>query len=606
MAPRSARHLALVLLIAAPSAARAAEPATTPGPAPPAAPGRTPEAGGSWDKAAEPPATAADRIETDPDAARDDATRRLKQPDAPADGGLIKGMRALLQDRQRHLQARDEAVKLRAEAELKDDSGKGFDDDEVDLERNRALLARSAEAPDALLPDAFYPGDPQAAGKVVLDDLKRAIDEARLEVRDHTTKLDELRRGSGRAGTRRLAGLRNQRDAAQQRQAALAARPALSNQGQAPPDSEARELDRQRQINANWEARAAAERLGALEAMIAREVRVTDSTTLALNAQESRLSVADARLRRMQECYLAHVKSRQTDLQKAAAVAKAESDRAVDPVDRHRALRNAQLLVLEAAVIKHEHALSASTNATLLDQINRADRAVANLADLRQVVADDRPSALVAARLKNDFRRIEAERESVAREELPRETALLAGLVDALTEAQLDLADEARDGRFELDAFLETLPVERRAAAGAICREIEQRHRAILERKRMAVEGLAARTEATQVQIRRRLAALDQQYAFIRTQLFWVRDADPIGLATVRRARIEVGRVARSIARLAEQEPGPSPLAGRDPAGTTVGFILAAFAAVILPLPMAVGRRALRKRGHPDRPAGSA
>ena len=47
------------------------------------------------------------------------------------------------------------------------------------------------------------------------------------------------------------------------------------------------------------------------------------------------------------------------------------------------------------------------------------------------------------------------------------------------------------------------------------------------------------RTDETHNQILRRLHTLDDLYGFIRTHIFWVRDQEPIGLATLQQAEHE-------------------------------------------------------------------
>ncbi len=51
----------------------------------------------------------------------------------------------------------------------------------------------------------------------------------------------------------------------------------------------------------------------------------------------------------------------------------------------------------------------------------------------------------------------------------------------------------------------------------------------LLVRRRTVLEHLTDGTAQTLDQIARRLAILDEEYGFIRTHIFWVRDQEPIG-----------------------------------------------------------------------------
>ena len=55
----------------------------------------------------------------------------------------------------------------------------------------------------------------------------------------------------------------------------------------------------------------------------------------------------------------------------------------------------------------------------------------------------------------------------------------------------------------------------------------------MLVRRRSVLEQLNDCTAQTLDQIARRLAILDEEYGFIRTHIFWVRDQEPIGLGTI-------------------------------------------------------------------------
>src|SRR5207237_3742429 len=87
--------------------------------------------------------------------------------------------------------------------------------------------------------------------------------------------------------------------------------------------------------------------------------------------------------------------------------------------------------------------------------------------------------------------------------------------------------------RVEHGLLRERLPASRSAEGEALLAELERRHRALLVRRRAALERLTDATAQTLDQVARRLGILDEEYGFIRTHIFWVRDQEPIGLGTL-------------------------------------------------------------------------
>ena len=59
--------------------------------------------------------------------------------------------------------------------------------------------------------------------------------------------------------------------------------------------------------------------------------------------------------------------------------------------------------------------------------------------------------------------------------------------------------------------------------------ELESKHRTLLVRQRAVLTKLVARASETLEQVTRRLRVLEEEYGFIRTHIFWVRDQEPIG-----------------------------------------------------------------------------
>ena len=137
------------------------------------------------------------------------------------------------------------------------------------------------------------------------------------------------------------------------------------------------------------------------------------------------------------------------------------------------------------------------------------------------------------------------------------------------------------DDRLQDEDLLARLPRERHAEARALCQEIESKHLALLERKRLTLEKLAERAEETHRQIERRLKTLDDQYGFIRTHIFCVRDQEPIGPVTLAQCRREAVILGRSLVTLATETCDPG-LWGR----VSPEFAVAALALIGLPWPL--------------------
>ena len=130
--------------------------------------------------------------------------------------------------------------------------------------------------------------------------------------------------------------------------------------------------------------------------------------------------------------------------------------------------------------------------------------------------------------------------------------------------------------------------------------DLERSHRALLVRRRTVLEQLTDCTAQTLDQIARRLAILDEEYGFIRTHIFWVRDQEPIGLGTITQGAREVP------ARGQGPDPagagvGPAPSTG---AGASAEFVTAALAVLVLPIGLIRLRRVLRALIGRDLPAG--
>ena len=77
-------------------------------------------------------------------------------------------------------------------------------------------------------------------------------------------------------------------------------------------------------------------------------------------------------------------------------------------------------------------------------------------------------------------------------------------------------------------------------------------------RRRRALEKLSEGASHTLVQVTRRLDILDQEYGFIRTTIFWVRDQEPIGLLTLTQGAREFNVLVKGLLRLVKETVKPN------------------------------------------------
>ena len=422
--------------------------------------------------------------------------------------------------------------------------------------------------------------------------MKEQIDVFEDKARDHKAELEGASVDADHKKADPTAALRAERDARRKAQAKLA-----TGRGQGEADlaaaktPEARALARDRLINDDWRARIAGERLRTIEAAIALEARREALTELRHQAQQAICELSAQTVARMQTAYRAAADRQQGRLARQAADQQARAAHANDPLERFRARRAGELLDLEGRLLKEERALAARPTVSLDEQELLANRAEEDLAHLKKLIEGGRSGTLVALRLNNSYRRTATDRERITRVELARATGLVEVCENALTELELDGLNGYRDEKVELGALLEELPPERRPAAVALDADFEAKRRDLLRDRQAAVLKLVDRAEEAEKQVRRRLRILDAQHAFIRTHIFWVRDAEPLGPETLSVSRREVQRVARA-GLLVAREPTHRALWGR----TSWEFLAACVGLIVLPWPLELLRRTLSRR----------
>jgi hypothetical protein len=516
-----------------------------------------------------------------------------------------KQLRDLFQERLRLLDEYDKttmAFKKAAHPERSPEQQ--ANDARVDLMQLQAQLARATMHPEVLLPPAFSgPGANAGSRSGVSAEMREALEAATGELKEHKAKLDSLR-----TEVANWEGLQNarraERDKLFQVVAAMKARgadrdettPPSSASSSSPP---ARRLARERQVNADWKSRVEAIRLQAKEAQIALEAKLTGVRELTVQVGQLQVQVAEKRLELMQGRYNAAAEQQERVLKEKAAVEDSKARRSDDPLERFRARRLSDLLELEAQVVKLEQALATAPPPSLEEQRSLADHAETDFALIKKLLDDGQISRLDAIRLNNDFRRIGPERDRLLRNEMAIAEARLQYYEDALTADEIELLQDSLHDRYEHDMLRERLSPSRWAEGEAMVAGLERSHRAMLVRRRSVLEHLTDCTAQTLEQITRRLAILDEEYGFIRTHIFWVRDQEPIGLGTITQGARECQHVAKALMRLAQEAARPQHWGRRS-----AEFVSAAMAALVLPIGLIRLRRMLRSLIGRDLPTG--
>lgn len=505
-----------------------------------------------------------------------------------ASGAVAQPLRDVLVERQLLLDEHDRATK-----ELAALDGHGPDaarlaaSARAELERLQPQV--SGNSPFNLPPPFNVPATQVTEAALV--EMKEGIEGAQNDLKSWQSKL-EAARAEAIKTDQRIAAQRTQRDKLFRSVADLKAKGQERESAvTSARTAEERQLARERLTNARLEARVEDLRLKVLEATRNRESSLVEVRQLNERVLESQLQVSGKLLQQMQQRYRILAESQERDLKRAAATEESKARRAEDPLERYRSRRLADLLELEAQVVKNEQALATSGRPSLEEERALADRSESEFAQIKQLLDDGEVSRLDALRLNNDFRRIGPERDGLLRNELSTIEAHLQYYENMLTNVELELIEDSLVDQAEHDALLERLPPERHALARSYFTELENRHRALLERRRTALTKLVARATETLSQVTRRLGLLEEEYGFIRTHIFWVRDQEPIGVGTITQVGHELRRLLVGLGRLA-REVSESKAWGQP----STEFLGAAAAALILPLGLFRIRRLLRRR----------
>lgn len=514
-----------------------------------------------------------------------EAEAKLKGLDAIGEKALKQGqkeLRNLYRDRLTLLDNWNKAVSEKLAAEHPDpDPDRLTVEHKAELERAKALLESGAKSPRSLLPQNFQK-IPAKITDAVLNDLREGVEDAKKEVDQRLKDVEAARKKREESGPEVVARFRSERDKIHQRISTLIPRRKDREDALAAAKSDAeRELARERLTNFDWEAQVEKERLLAKEAQIALDGKKVEESLANVLLRSSQSKQAQQVLAVTQKEYASVVEKQSRELQKEVAQEKEKAAKADDPIAKFKARRKAELLDLETKVLAYKKELSATPKISLEEQNKLANRAEEEFGQLKARLDDGDTSRLDLLRMNNDLRRIGPEKDAIERTELEQILAELNNYETLLTDAELELANDDRDDRLEHEAILEQLPKDRRAEATEAFTEIEAKHRTLLYDRKETLKKLADRADATHRQVQRRIAVLESSDAFIRANIYWVRDEEPITTRTWSHAQSDIGKLAWAGLKLAE-EPFDRTLWGR-PSET---FMVLGSLALILPWPL--------------------
>ncbi len=526
---------------------------------------------------------------------------KLPKKDDKDSTAAIRALRELVEERLNWLDDWEKAVKDRTAAENPEQTPeKSAAEWKADLERITSSLSQTAKDPDSLLPKSFRKLSAEVSD-AIRDEMKQTIDSAQNELKEWSSKREQARANPSRKDGGDLATLRSTRDQTFRRVSGLKARglerEAAVNQAKNP---EARDLAREKLLNFQWESRVENERLRGQEARLALETKRADLAALNLQRIDAHVLLSQKTLDRMKVRYGSLAARQERELQTAAVKEKSIAKNSDDPLERYRAKRTSELLELEAKVLKSESALSIDPSPSLEEQKAKTSHAETDFVNVKKLLEDGKVSHLDALRLNNDFRRIGTERATIVRNELAIASNRLTLAENVLSGVELDLINDARDDRYELDSLVQTLPRSLHPRANVIFDEIELKHTAFLVRERDALQKLADRAEQTHDQILKRIDIIDDHFGFIRTHMFWVRDEEPVGPQTLTQARREGRQLGRAGVEIAGLALDPKSWGRVSPE-----FMVAAFGLVVFPWPFHRARKALRSLagGRPAAPS---
>ncbi len=458
---------------------------------------------------------------------------------------------------------------------------------QAELSQVNAVLEQADEHPDTMLPAAFH----KSAGKdrsALVSELKDSIDATTHELGEWKRKIETLRSARTDRETKNKARAA-ERDNLFKLVTSLTAKSVEYEKAAAEAGSAVDgRLAQEKLVNHQWEVRVESLRLKVIEAQIALEAKLTGIHELQGHLYHAHISLAERSLEQMRLHFRAESEKQENNLIRDAADEKNKEQSSDDPLERFRARRTAELLELESQVLKIEQALATNPTPSFEEQQSLADHADKDFAQIKELLDDGEVSRLDAIRLNNEFRRIAPERERLVRNEMALVEARLQFFEDDLTKVEIQLFQDSLHDRLERDLLKERVSAERWLVGETLLLDLERKHREVLVRRRKALEKLAEQASKTHQQIARRLTILDQEYGFIRTQIFWVRDQDPVAAGTFVQGAREFNILLKALLKLAAETMKPA--LWTRPSGE---FMVTALAMLVLPVGLVKLRRAL-------------
>jgi hypothetical protein len=518
---------------------------------------------------------------------------------SPSSGNRViaNSVPALLHERLRWLAEYDAACAALQKATHPEPSpSQQLEEARAEIAHVRTILSQADQKPEGLLPKQFR-GKAVDVSSTLGSEMKDAIEATTNELKDWKNKLEGLRGEVARLNSLSNAK-RSERDTLFQRVTALNAKGEEHESAVTDALSTGeRRLAHERLVNFEWELRVESLRLRLIEAQIAVETKLAEVRERKLELYHAHVELASRTLEPMKARYRVVADEEERDLTQAKVREENRARLSTDPLDQFRARRTADLLALEALVIKNEQTLVITPSPSYEEQRTLADRADFDFANIKELLDDGKVSRLDAIRLNNEFRRIGPERDGLLKKEMSQVEAQLQYYENTLTSVELELLQNSLHDRWERDLLRERLSPERWSEGESLIRELENKNRSLLLRRRRALEKLTEATSHTLVQIIRRLGILEQEYVFIRSNIFWVRDQEPIGLVTLTQGAREFNVLIKGLLRLIQETLTPS-LWGQ-PSGE---FVITAAAVFVCPIALVRLRRILGKQGKRDRP----
>jgi small-conductance mechanosensitive channel len=530
--------------------------------------------------------------------ASDNAGRAAAPLFSPSDPAAKKPLPALLQDRLRWLNEYDAtSLALQKATHPEPSPQQQAGEAKAELRKLQSILKQAAEAPETLLPPLFRDRSVKVSSALGAE-MKDAIEATGNEIRDWKSKLETLR--SEIAGWNSLMNARRaDRDTLFQRVTSLAAKNEEFKSAVTDAQTAAlRRLAQERLTNYEWELRVESLRLRVIEAHLTLEAQLSEVRELRADVYRAHVQIATKTLEPMQARYRLVAEDQQRDLSRAKTDEENKARSSDDPLERFRARRTAELLALETHVIRSEQDLVISPPPSYEEQKTLADHADFDFANVKELLDDGKVSRLDAIRLNNEFRRIGPEHDRLLKNEMAAVESQLQFYENALTDVELELLQGSLHDRFEHDLLRERLPSSRWAEGEALVGNLERTHRSLLMRRQRALQKLCDRASHTLVQVTRRLGILDREYGFIRTNIFWVRDQESIGLMTLTQGAREFNVLVKGLLRLAKETIKPNLWAQ-----PSVEFLITALAVLVFPIVLARLRRMLGALIKRDLPA---